>query len=341
MTSLALAGAGSMAAVHAMAAAVVPGARVTHVASRSRQSAERRAGELGAAAASYDDLPAGADVVVVCTPPSCHASQTLAALAAGAAVIVEKPLCRTLEEADAVVAAAAAGGLVGYAENLAFAPVVVQALGLLPSLGAVHHLEVRALQSRPTWGDFLTREWGGGALFDLGVHPLAVALLLAGGAQPVAVSAVLEGADDIETDEHAQLSLRFEDGLVAKVVSSWRAPAGDRQVWDFQAASTTGVLRGELLPVPALERNGDPVALRPLRFPQAAPQLEQYGYIEQLRSFLALFAAGRAPGIGAEFGRSVLDVVCAAYASAAADGAELPLPFEGPRDKTPLELWRP
>ena len=43
---------------------------------------------------------------------------------------------------------------------------------------------------------------------------------------------------------------------------------------------------------------------------------------------------------GAAFGRVVLDVVCAAYASAGAGGTEVPLPFSGRRDRTPLELWR-
>ena len=37
---------------------------------------------------------------------------------------------------------------------------------------------------------------------------------------------------------------------------------------------------------------------------------------------------------------TVLDVGCAAYASAGAGGTEVPLPFSGRRDRTPLELWR-
>jgi myo-inositol 2-dehydrogenase / D-chiro-inositol 1-dehydrogenase len=197
------------------------------------------------------------------------------------------------------------------------------------------------MQPRPTWGQFLSWEWGGGALFDLGVHPLAVAMLLAkraGAGEPVSVACRLEGADDIPTDEHAELTLRFSSGLVARVVSSWRG--GDQTVWDFQAASATGVVRGELLPTPTLEHDGEPVPLPPLQHGGDAPQLEQYGYVEQLRSFLADFEAGREPAMSASFGRAVLDVVCAAYLSAHHDGAEQPLPYEGPRDKTPLELWR-
>ena len=46
-------------------------------------------------------------------------------MAAGAHVLVEKPLATTLADADALVVASTAGGhLLSYAENLAFAPVV-------------------------------------------------------------------------------------------------------------------------------------------------------------------------------------------------------------------------
>jgi hypothetical protein len=37
-------------------------------------------------------------------------------------------------------------------------------------------------------------------------------------------------------------------------------------------------------------------------------------------------------------GRQVLDVICAAHWSAGRDAVEVPLPFPGPRDRTPAEL---
>jgi predicted dehydrogenase len=46
------------------------------------------------------------DAIVVCTPPNLHAEISIAALDAGKHVLCEKPLCRTLQEADAMVAAA-------------------------------------------------------------------------------------------------------------------------------------------------------------------------------------------------------------------------------------------
>jgi predicted dehydrogenase len=332
VTRIAFAGAGRIAVVHALAAQAL-GMPVTAVASRRAENAAKRAQELRARPVTYDELPAGADLVVVATPPARHAADALAAHRAGAAVLLEKPMCTTLAEADALVAEG--GGRVVYAENLAFAPVVEHAVAQIAAIGPLEHLEVRSLQGRPDWGDFLTAAWGGGVLFDLGVHPLAVALLAAAPAAVVEVRAHLQGADDIDVDEYAEVELRFDNELSARVVASWREPS---PVWDLQAASATGVVRAELIPAISLERDGEAVAL-PSPREGVIPELDAFGYIRQLE-VASRVAEGDTTFMDADFGRLVLDVVCAAYASARRDGASEPVPFRGPRDRTPLELWR-
>jgi predicted dehydrogenase len=331
--SLAFAGAGQIAAVHGLAAKQL-GLPITHVASRHREKANEMAVRMGAAACDYEDLPAGAGVVVVCSAPQCHSAHALHAIEGGAAVVIEKPLCTTLADADSLVEAELAGARIGYAENLAYAPIVQQLLAQVAGMGALQHLEVRTVQSRPTWGEFLTEAWGGGALFDLGVHPIAIAMLAAR-SPVVSVSARLEGAQDHPTDEHAEVTLTF-DGFEATVVSSWRG--GKVPEWSAQAASKTGVMRAELLPTLLLEHNGEDVPIAPVT--ASVPQLEQYGYVSQLEAFLVAFAGHNHPLMDAAFGREVLDVVCAAYASAGEGGAAVSVPFGGARDRTPLQLWR-
>lgn len=335
--SLAFAGAGWIATVHGYAVQHVPGLAITKVASRDPARAADAAQRVGAEACTYHELPAGADGVVVCTPPAQHAEQALHAVAGGAGVLIEKPLCTTLAEADALVAAEQDGACIAYAENLLHAPIVRLALEHAAQLDGIDLLEVRALQSRPTWGDFLTEAWGGGVLFDLGVHPLAVALRLAAPARPVEVRCTLAGANDHPVDEHAELHLAFDTGLMARVVASWRG--GDTPTWDAQVSAPDGVVRLELLPELHLERNGVGVPLPGV--PEGvAPQLEQLGYLPQIESFAVDLQRGRRPEVGADFGRAVLDITCAAYASAGAGGAWFELPFDGPRDRTPIELWR-
>ena len=336
--ALGLAGAGWMAGVHAYAAAEIPGVRIARVASRRVERALALAERVDGEAVSFDAVADGVDGVVIATPPAQHASQALAAAAAGAAVLVEKPLCTTLAEADRMVAAAEAGAVIAYAENLLHAPVVQRALEHTAALEGVDLLEVRALQGRPDWGDFLTTGWGGGVLFDLGAHPVAVALALAAPARPAEVRAVLEGGPDHPVDEHAEVAIAFDTGLVARIVVSWRHAAGP--VWDAQVSSPDGVVCVELLPDVRLERNGVEVSLPAL--PQGvAPQLEELGYLPQMESFVLDAAQARHPAVDARLGRDVLDLTCAAYRSAGRHGAWVELPFDGPRDASPISLWRP
>jgi predicted dehydrogenase len=343
VTRLGFAGAGHISVVHGLAAQVLPGVSVSRVASRRPEQAAERAGQLGALACRYDELPGDADVVVVSTPPARHVPDALAALAAGASVIVEKPLATTLREADELVAADEdAGHRTGYAENLAFAPIVLRATSLVRHLGPLRHVDARMLQSRPGWGGFLTEDWGGGALFDLGAHPLAIVVLLAdagpdGTDRVERVRARLEREPDVPVDTYAEVDLVFASGLHARVEVSWRDPVA---VLDFQAASDDGVVRAELMPNVGLEHDGVGLTLPTPRTSGADARLDQFGYVSQLEDLLGDFADGRSPEIGPRFGRLILELTCAAYASAGDGSAEVAVPFSGSRDATPLQLWR-
>ena len=256
---LAFAGSGWIAAVHGYAVRHVPGLRISKVASRDPAKAAIVAKRVKAEACTYAELPAAADGVVVCTPPAQHLEHAQLAIAGDAGVLIEKPLCTTLAEADVLVAAENDGARIAYAENLLHAPILRLAVAHAAQLHAIDLVEVRALQSRPTWGDFLTEGWGGGVLFDLGVHPLAVALVLAAPAIPVEVCARLEGAEDHPVDEHAEVTIHFDTGLLARVKASWRG--ADTPTWDAQVSAPDGVVRMELLPALVLERNGVEVPL--------------------------------------------------------------------------------
>ena len=338
MADYALAGAGWISAVHGLAVAAQPGGRVVAVASRRRASAEARAAELGARVVEYDELPAGADIVVVATPPARHALDALRAMSVGAAVVVEKPLCATLDHADRLVRVVEAGGMLTYAENLLFAEPVSWALSEIARLGRLTHLSARALQPRPSWGEFTERHWGGGVLFDLGVHPMALLLRAPRGTRPVAVRAEFDASDDVDVEDLARAELRFESGLVATLETSWRH---DQPVWDLQASSEKGVVRLELLPEVRLERDGEPVDLPAPPEADHPPQLDEFGYVEQLRQAEAAWREGRGAAVSdVHLGRDLLEIVCAAALSART-GEEVPLPYTGPRDRTPVEIWRP
>jgi hypothetical protein len=75
------------------------------------------------------------------------------------------------------------------------------------------------------------------------------------------------------------------------------------------------------------------------RYDAEPSHLERFGYLDQVVELGMELTSGSKPYVDAHFGRYVLDIVCAAYASARTGEAEA-LPFAGPRDRTPLELWR-
>jgi len=368
VTSLAFAGAGWVTAIHGLAADAVPEMSVVHVASRRGLSAARRGEQTGAVVCRYDELPGGADAVVVATPPALHLREAERAVDGGAAALVETPLAATLADADALVKLAGRGH-VAYAENLVHSPVVGEAVAACRRIGALTFLEVRLAQGLPDWGEERTEpSWGGGALFDLGVHAVALVLLMAAPARVTAVesatvrageavmvdddatvllmaaparvtaveSATVRAGEAVMVDDDATVVLGFDTGLRAEITASWRAPA---PVWDAQAASATGAVRLELVPEPTVEQNGVGMRLPPPPPEAASPQLAHLGYIGQLEALAADLEAGASPRSTAVLGRLVLEVLCAAYETAHT-GERTSLPYAGARDRTPYEIWR-
>lgn len=336
---VALCGAGMISHVHALAARHL-GLDLIAISSRSTTRARQRAETLKVDAIDYSDLPGGADIVIVASPPSSHCDHALHSLERGAAVVVEKPLTSTLRDADRLVLASERhGSRVLYAENLAYAPSfqrwVAQIAHMVRS-ESLTHLSATMVQPAPSWGDFLEPHWGGGVLFELGVHPIALIVLTAraaGAGEVVAVSATLLGET---TDDHADVDLVFSSGLHARIVVSWRG--GDVPHWTVQAASPSAALTLELLPAVSLQANGNDVDLA--RAATDPEMIDDLGYVGQLRAFVHDLESRSTPWMTTSFGRWILEIVCAAYVSARAAGDTVPVPSGCDRDATPWELWR-
>lgn len=329
-------GAGMSASVHADACRSLDWP-VRAVVSRSSERAATLARATGARVVSAGDAIARrlADVAIVATPPATHVDAAIALLDAGYHVVVEAPIACTLDDADRLLdAEARTDRPVLYSEHLVSAPTVDAMLTDIGSLGRLTHLSARALQPAPDWRS-TTDDWGGGALFDLGVHPIGAILRLAAEAGVGAPTTVRAVVTDAGSDhEHASVVLHFASGLSANVVVGWSP--GQSASWDLQASSASGVLRVDLYPSPSLERNGDPV---PLPASHAGPSLvRDYGYATQLARYWATVRTGRPVPVTSRLGRLVLEVVCAAHSSAGHDAIEVPLPFPGPTDRTPRQL---
>lgn len=121
------------------------------------------------------------DAAVVATPNAYHAPVAIAALTAGVNVLVEKPLADSLDAARAVADAEAgstAFGMVGFQRRFLNQMQTLNAEIETGRLGEVTHIEVNYARRRgiPRGAKVIEEHGGGGALLDLGVHVLDLAL---------------------------------------------------------------------------------------------------------------------------------------------------------------------
>ena len=148
---LCLLGCGRFATFHARAARRLRGAARIAFASRDPARAEAYRRRFGGFAAfgSYEAAAADprVDALVICTPHHLHEAHARLAAEHGKSILLEKPIARTLAEADAILAAARAAGVVlMVGENFHFAPGFAAAGEYLQggAIGAVRQLVVTA-----------------------------------------------------------------------------------------------------------------------------------------------------------------------------------------------------
>lgn len=181
-----------------------PGIEAVAVSSRDADRARAYADRVGVPGAfgSVEALLASSeiDAVYLGSPNAVHVGQAAAALAAGKHVLVEKPAVATAAEWDGLVAQADAAGLVILeAMRSAYDPGIRALREALPTLGVLRRASFHYQKRSSRYSDVLAGgvpnifdpAMGGGALNDLGVYGLHVAVLLFG--EPVRVSAAAVG----------------------------------------------------------------------------------------------------------------------------------------------------
>ena len=227
-------------------------------------------------------------------------------------VLVEKPLARTLEEADRMIEAAArAGRVLMTAENFRFMPAfrwVRRALdaGTLGDPREVH-LVARAWRRHTGWR--LTPGAGGGALIDTGIHYVHALRWWGGEVRRVFALRPPQTIADMAGEDAVDLLAECEGGVIGFLANSLGAHGLPR----FQWSSVTGTRatcfvdnRGRL----ALVRGMDGLRLRLFR-------RDTRGHEAMLRAFDDAMTTGRATETDGTEGRRDLAVVLAAYRSIA------------------------
>jgi 1,5-anhydro-D-fructose reductase (1,5-anhydro-D-mannitol-forming) len=223
----AIAGTGAIARSR-MAPAIARHGRIVAVVSESAERARDFAAATGAARARTTLEEALADeaveAVYVGTTNEQHAEQAIACLRAGKHVLCEKPLALTLEDADAMIAAAeAAGRMLAVNHHLRASPALealktqIAAIGTPRLIRMFHRCHVRPERSA-NWR-FTDPARGAGAILDLSTHTADAIRYITG--REIAAVTGHAAPDGIELSVAG--TMRLDDGTLVSF-ADWYSP---------------------------------------------------------------------------------------------------------------------
>lgn len=182
------------------------------------------------------------DAVAFCTPPQGRYALVQQALAAGKHVLVEKPPCASLGEANALVTSADRSGLAGlFAWHSRFAPGVAVARDWLAGM-SLEQVHIQWKEQVRKWHPGQDWIWqaGGLGVFDPGINALSIATAL------LPAPMLLEHAERvIPANRQAPISanLRLRAGGVAVAAEFDFDHQGDDELWSIELRCAEGTLR--------------------------------------------------------------------------------------------------
>jgi predicted dehydrogenase len=318
MTGIAILGAGVIAGYHLRASRDLPDARVTWVADLDRDRAKALGATCGArTTADPAEAVAAPDVdaVIVAVPTPAHRTLVELAAAQGKAVLCEKPLARTLADAEAIVAAC---------RRARVRLMVGQVVRFFPEYARLHQALredaigrvglVRASRVGPPPG--ASRAWfadfaaSGGVVLDMMIHEFDLLRWWFGEVSRVYATGLGATAPASGRD-HAQALLRFTGGPIAHVEASWSHAAFRTTI---ELAGEHGILRHDSEESAALRFDlpGDGTA-GPCVIRRGADPVEPWR--RQLRHFLDRLRDGVPFLADGEDGARAVELALAALAS--------------------------
>jgi predicted dehydrogenase len=204
--------------------------QITGLVSGHREKAERIAQQYGVprnAIYNYEDMDhfsdnTTIDAVYVALPNSMHAEYTIRSAKAGKHVLCEKPMCTTVSEGEAMIAACKKAGVqLMIAYRLHYEPLHLKAVKLIKdgALGEVGTIN-GAFGFNATKGAWRLNKTlaGGGSLFDVGIYVLNAGRYLTG-EEPEGFTAEVSTMDKDgrfdSVEENVSWTTRFPSGAVA------------------------------------------------------------------------------------------------------------------------------
>ncbi len=288
-----LVGAGFMGGVHLDAYAGIPDVEVVGVADARIEAAVAGAEMVGARPyASYEDLVAAEDVEVVdvCLPTAFHRDLAIRAAREGRHVILEKPIARTIEDAQQILDAFSGDGprlFVGHVVRFFPEYVGIKQKIDARDLGTIG--VVRTSRRSPLllgWNDWYA-DWrvSGGVLLDLVIHDFDYLRWTLGEVERVYARGML--GREYNRLDYVLVTLRFESGAIAHIEGHWGYPGPFN--YSIEVAGSDALLTANSTEPASLQLIGGA--------PDEVPDLvaEKSPYEKELEHFIHCIATGEEP----------------------------------------------
>ncbi|MFZ5496817.1 MAG: Gfo/Idh/MocA family oxidoreductase [Verrucomicrobiota bacterium] len=305
-------GVGSLGQHHARIYAALPGAELAGIYETSDARAAEICGRHNCRRfPTLEALGRACEAVSVVVPTDRHAEVALPLLAAGCHLLIEKPLCATLEEAGRVLAAAQQAGRivqVGHIEH--FNPVMSY---LEKHAGRPQYITTERLAPYQTRGTEV------GVVLDLMIHDIGIVLAL--------VKSPIRKIDSVginvlsRTEDIANARIEFENGCVANLSASRMSLKKNREIRVFQdnaylsldfmnqkghlVRKSDIIAYGLKLKVGLAKAGEDKVPVHEIPIEKGEPlAIELAHFLESVRE-------AKEPKVGGALGRSALEVAIA------------------------------
>jgi predicted dehydrogenase len=290
-------GVGYLGKFHAQKYAALPDVELVAVADENRARAEEVARNLGCrAAADVQGLLGAVDLASIVVPTEHHYSVARACLEAGVHVLVEKPVTRTLAEADDLIRLAAAKDRVfqvGHVER--FNPAVMAAQRVLQKPLFIESYRLASFKPRGTDVD---------VVLDLMIHDIDIILNLVQSeivdVRPIGFPVL---TDEVDIG-HARIE--FASGCVANVTASRVSDKAMRKVRVFQQDAYFSIDLHNPKFVCWRRLHGEGGSARLASEEQEFPQADLL--LEELRAFVGAVRSGTPPPVSGLDGKRALEV---------------------------------
>ena len=320
MMRIGIVGTGSMGQTHAASWAETE-AQIGGFVSKRDASAKQLAQQYSAQVyPDFATMLADVDVVDICTPTHLHYEMVLQAAAAGKDIVCEKPLARTIDQAqEMIVACEDAGVKLLVAHVVRFFPEYAQAQQKVVAgdLGQPAVMRLRRGTFKPqkaadNW--FMDVDKSGGMMLDLMIHDFDYARWVAGDVATVFAKKISSQQPNTAVD-HGLVILTHRGGTLTHVEGSWAYPPPLFRT-QLEIACANGWLHYDSEETAALTSHHHKTNEDRPDVPLPGSPLQESPYTTQIKAFYDCLVGNTAVPISGEDGLAALKIALAAIQSA-------------------------